>query len=102
MKRSRFSEEQIMGVLKEHQARMGAKELFRKHGIYDAIFYKWRSKNGGMEVLDARRLKERRGLGHEREKLLAAASLCARRDGSACVPVAAGQAGRQGPAAPAA
>ena len=57
MKRSRFSEEQIIGILKEHQAGLGAKELCRKHGISDATFYKWRSKYGGMEVSDARRLK---------------------------------------------
>ena len=57
MKRSRFSEEQIIGILKEHQAGLGAKELCRKHGISDATFYKWRSTYGGMEVSDARRLK---------------------------------------------
>ena len=57
MKRSRFSEEQIIGILKEHQAGPGAKELCRKHGISDATFYKWRSKYGSMEVSDARRLK---------------------------------------------
>ena len=57
MKRSRFSEEQIIGILKEHQVGLGAKELCRKHGISDATFYKWRSKYGGMEVSDARRLK---------------------------------------------
>lgn len=57
MKRSRFSEEQIIGILKEHQAGLGAKELCRKHGISDATFYKWRSNYGGMEVSDARRLK---------------------------------------------
>ncbi|ABD55540.1 transposase IS3/IS911 [Jannaschia sp. CCS1] len=57
MKRSRFSEEQIIGVLKEHQAGLGAKDLCRKHGISDATFYKWRSKYGGMEVSGARRLK---------------------------------------------
>ncbi len=57
MKRSRFSEEQIIGILKEHQAGLGAKELCLKHGISDATFYKWRSKYGGMEVSDARRLK---------------------------------------------
>ena len=57
MKRSRFSEEQIIGILKEHQAGLDAKELCRKHGISDATFYKWRSKYGGMEVSDARRLK---------------------------------------------
>lgn len=43
--------------MKEHQAGLGAKELCCKHGISDATFYKWRSKYGGMEVSDARRLK---------------------------------------------
>ncbi|WP_407940892.1 transposase [Mesobaculum littorinae] len=53
MKRSRFSEEQIIGTLKEHQAGLGAKELCRKHDISDAAFFKWRSRYGGMEVSDA-------------------------------------------------
>ena len=66
MKRSRFSEEQIIGILKEHQAGLGAKELCRKHGISDATFYKWRSKYGGMEVSDAKKLK---GLEAENAKL---------------------------------
>ena len=57
MKRSRFSEEQIIGILKEHQAGATAADLCRKHGISDATFYKWRSKYGGMEVSDAKRLK---------------------------------------------
>ena len=57
MKRSRFSEEQIIGILKERQAGLGAKELCRNHGISDATFYMWRSKYGGMEVSDARRSK---------------------------------------------
>tara|TARA_R110002072_G_scaffold66201_1_gene163313 strand:+ start:1049 stop:1222 length:174 start_codon:yes stop_codon:yes gene_type:complete len=48
MKRSRFSEEQIIGILKEHQAGLGAKELCPKHGVSDATFYKRRSKYGGM------------------------------------------------------
>jgi putative transposase len=66
MKRSRFSEEQIIGILKEHQAGLSAGELCRKHGISDATFYKWRSKYGGMEVSDAKRLK---GLEEENRKL---------------------------------
>ena len=57
MKRSRFSEEQIIGILREHQAGLSAKDLCRKHGISDATFYKWRAQYGGMEVSDAKRLK---------------------------------------------
>ena len=71
MKRSRFSEEQIIGMLKEHQAGMGAKELCRKHGISDATFYKWRSKYGGMEVSDARRLKTLESENAKLKKMLA-------------------------------
>ena len=66
MKRRRFSEEQIIGLLKEHQAGMSAADLCRRHGISDATFYKWRSKYGGMEVSDARKLK---ALGEENRKL---------------------------------
>ena len=57
MKRSRFSDEQIIGILKEHQAGMSAADLCRKYGVSDATFYKWRSKYGGMEVSEAKRLK---------------------------------------------
>ena len=71
MKRSRFTEEQIIGVLKEHQAGLGAKELCRKHGVSDATFYKWRSKFGGMEVSDARKLKALEVENAKLKKLLA-------------------------------
>lgn len=71
MKRSRFSEEQIIGILKEHQAGPGAKELCRKHGISDATFYKWRSKYGGMEVSDAKKLKALEAENAKLKKLLA-------------------------------
>ena len=71
MKRSRFSEEQIIGILKEQQAGLGAKELCRKHGISDATFYKWRSKYGGMEVSDARRLKMLENESAKLKKMLA-------------------------------
>jgi transposase-like protein len=50
MKRSRFSDEQIIGILKEHQVGLSATELCRKYGVSDATFYKWRSKYGGMDV----------------------------------------------------
>jgi putative transposase len=71
MKRSRFSEEQIIGILKEHQAGLGAKELCRKHGISDATFYNWRSKYGGMEVSDAKKLKALGAENAKHKKLLA-------------------------------
>lgn len=58
MMRSRFTEEQIIGILKEHQAGLSAAELCRKHGISDATFFNWRSKYGGMEVSEAKRLKQ--------------------------------------------
>ena len=57
MKRSRFSDEQIIGILKEHQAGLGAKELCRKRGVSEATFYKWRSRYGGIEVSEAKRLQ---------------------------------------------
>jgi putative transposase len=66
MRRSRVTREQIIGVLKEHQAGAAAADLCRKHGISEATFYTWRSKYGGMEVSDAKRLK---GLEEENAKL---------------------------------
>ena len=71
MKRSRFSDEQIIGILKEHQAGLSATELCRKHGISDATFYKWRSKYGGMEVSEAKRLKALEEENARLKKLLA-------------------------------
>lgn len=71
MKRSRFTEEQIIGILKEHQAGLGAKELCRKHGVSDATFYKWRAKFGGMEVSEAKRLKALEAENAKLKKLLA-------------------------------
>ena len=71
MRRSRFTEEQIIGILKEHQAGLSAADLCRKHGISDATFYKWRSKYGGMEVSDARKLKSLEDENRKLKKLLA-------------------------------
>ncbi len=71
MKQSRFSEEQVIGILKEHQAGVSVAELCRKYGISDATFYKRRSKYGGMEVADAKRLKALEEDSAKLEKLLA-------------------------------
>src|SRR5271157_4572294 len=57
MKGSRFSEEQIIGVLREHEAGAKTEEVCRRHGISSATFYKWKAKYGGLEVSEARRLK---------------------------------------------
>lgn len=58
MKRSRFTEEQIIGVLKEHELGAKTSDLCRKHGISEATFYNWKSKYGGMDVPEARKLKQ--------------------------------------------
>jgi putative transposase len=75
MKRSRFSDEQIIGILKEHQAGLSALELCRKYGISDATFYKWRSKYGGMDVSEAKRLKALEEENAKLKRLLADAML---------------------------
>ena len=66
MKRSRFSEEKIIGVLREHEAGATVADLCRKHGMSSATFYAWKAKYGGMDVSDARRL---RALEEENAKL---------------------------------
>ena len=75
MKRKRFSEEQIIGVLKEHEAGMKTADLCRRHGISEATFYTWKSKYGGLDVSEARRLRALEGENAKLKRLLADAML---------------------------
>ena len=75
MKKSRFTDSQIIAMLKQAEAGTPVPELCRAHGISSATFYKWRSKFGGMEVSDARRLKALDEENRKLKKLLAEAML---------------------------
>ena len=71
MRSSRFSDEQIIGMIKEQEAGVPTAELCRKHGISPASFYKYKAKFGGMEVSDARKLKALEDENAKLKKLLA-------------------------------
>ena len=75
MKPSRFTEDQIIGILREQEAGAKTAEVCRKHGISSATFYKWKAKFGGMDVSDARRLKTLEDENAKLKKLLAEAML---------------------------
>ena len=75
MKRKRHTEEQIIAILKEHEAGVKTADLCRKHGISEASFYNWKAKYGGLEVSEAKRLKGLESENARLKKLLADAML---------------------------
>jgi len=75
MKRSRFTEEQIIGILREQEAGAKTGDLARKHGVSEATLYNWKAKFGGMDVSDARRLKALEDENGKLKRLLADAML---------------------------
>jgi putative transposase len=75
MKRSRFTEEQIISILREQESGAAVAEVCRRHGVSSATFYKWKAKFGGMDVSDARRLKTLEGENARLKRMLADAML---------------------------
>jgi putative transposase len=75
MKRSRFSEEQIIAILKEQEAGLPTADVCRRHGVSSATFYKWKAEFGGLEVSEAKRLRQLEDENAKLKKLLAEAML---------------------------
>lgn len=75
MRKSRFTEEQVIGVLKEQESGQSTADVCRRHGISDATFYKWKAKYGGLEVSEAKRLRALEDENARLKKLLAEAML---------------------------
>ena len=75
MKKKRFTEEQIIGVLKEHEAGARVEDLARRHGVSENTIYRWKSKYGGMDVSEAKRLRELEAENAKLKRLLADAML---------------------------
>jgi putative transposase len=75
MRKSRFSDEQIVGIIQEYAAGAKVSDLCRRHGMSDATFYKWRAKYGGMQVCEVKRLKGLEAENGKLKKLLAEAML---------------------------